>query len=354
MRVKNNQYNTYLSKFDEVFQNLIKSKYIHECSIHIEDADGDFTYFSGHGGRTVDSPMILTSVSKLFTTTCILNLVEQGKLSFEDKLSKFFASDILGEIHIFKGKDYSYDLTVEHLLFQTTGFPDVFAVGKNNLNTQLCKGDITVSFDEYVRIAKECKKKFAPGTRGKAHYSDLNFEMLGKIIEQLENSSLHDAYKKYIFIPLELKNTYLPENDSYFVPNIYYKDNALYEPNTIRSLPACGGLVSTSRETMRFLKAFFDGGLFDKEIFTQLRKFATIQYAPPLGQYGGGFVRLNISGIGNLFRATGELIGHMGASGTYAYYYPEKGIYFVGDVNQLASVAKVFTIPVQLANIVTD
>ena len=44
----------------------------------------------------------------------------------------------------------------------------------------------------------------------------------------------------------------------------------------------------------------------------------------------------------------------MGASGTYVYYYPEKGLYFVGDVNQLAAVAKIFTVPAQLANIVSD
>lgn len=341
-------------KFDKVFHSLIKSKYIHESSMHIEDENGDFTYFAGHGGRNIDSPMILTSVSKLFTTTCILNLIEQGKLALEDKLSAFFEPDVLDKIHIYKDKDYSDRLTVRNLLFQTTGFPDVFAVGKNNLNKQLSKGDITVSFEDYVAIAKANKKKFAPGTLGKAHYSDLNFEMLGKIIEKLENSSLHDAYKKYVFIPLQLEKTYIPEDDGYFVPNIYYKNNSLYEPNTIRSLPACGGCISTSRETMKFLKAFFGGKLFDKAVFPQLKKFSIIQYAPPLAQYGGGFVRLNIAGFGNLFRAKGQLIGHMGASGAFAFYYPEKGLYFVGDVNQLASVSKTFIVPVQLANIVSD
>ena len=132
---------------------------------------------------------------------------------------------------------------------------------------------------------------------------------------------------------------------------MYYKHEALYRPNLWRSLPACGGCMSTSREVMTFLKAFFNGQLFDKNNLEQLRKFAMIQYCPPLGQYGGGFVRLNISGISSLYRCKGELIGHMGGTGTYAYYYPEKNLYFVGDVNQFAKQGEIFIIPFKLAKL---
>ncbi len=72
--------------------------------------------------------------------------------------------------------------------------------------------------------------------------------------------------------------------------------------------------MSSSREVMIFLKVFFGGKLFDKKVFEQLRKFGMIQYCPPLGQYGGGFIRLNISGITSFYRLKGELIGHMGGS----------------------------------------
>lgn len=338
-------------KLDELFVKTTKSPMIHECIMHVENGSGDFTWSRGYGERTVDSIMNLASITKLFTTTCIINLIQQGKLSLADKLSKYFGSEILEGIHIYKGIDYSYQITVGNLLFQNSGFPDVFAIGKNNLNRRMMKEDLTLTLEDYVKIAKVNKKKFPPGTKGKAHYSDLNFELLGKIIELIEESSLHDAYKKYIFGPLHLQSTYLMEKEDDYCVNIYNKDKALKRPNLLRSIPACGGCISTSKEVMTFLKAFFNGQLFDKSIFSELRYFNIIQYSPPLGQYGGGFVRLNISGIASLYRLKGELIGHMGASGSYAYYYPEMDLYFVGDVNQFAKIALIFTLPLQKAKL---
>lgn len=309
---------------------------IHECMMHIESKE--------YGGRTLDSIMNMASITKLFTTTSIINLIEQGKLWLNDKLGNFFGQEILGGIHIYKRKDYSKELTVRNLLFQNTGFPDVFAAENNKSNKKMRYENFQVSFEEYIRIATDNKKKFAPGTSGKAHYSNLNFEMLGKIIEQLEESSLHDAFKKYAFSPLGLQNTYLMETENDYCKDMYYKNKALHLPNLWSSIPTCGGCMSTSKEITIFLKAFFGGELFDKNIFEQLKKPAIIQYCPPLGQYCGGFVRLNISGIASFYQVKGKLIGHMGGSGTFAYYYPEKDLYLVGDVNQFAKPVLIFTL----------
>lgn len=349
MLMDNNNTKIFCEKLNNLFDTTTKSSMIHECTIHVESIDGDFKWSKKYGGRTLDSIMNIASITKLFTTTCIINLIEQGKLSFNDKLSKFFGQEILGGIHIYKGKDYSDELTVGNLLFQNTGIPDVFAAENNKLNKKMRHEDFQVSFEEYIRIAKDNKKKFAPGTAGKAHYSDLHFEMLGKIIEQLEASSLHDAFKKYAFRPLGLHNTYLMETENDYCTDMYYKNKALHLPNLWSNLPGSGGCMSTSKEIMIFLKAFFGGELFNKRIFEQLKKPAMIQYAPPLGQYCGGFVRLNISGIASVYQVKGELIGHMGGCGTFAYYYPEKNLFFVGDVNQFAKPELIFTLPLKIA-----
>lgn len=341
----------FINKLDELFVRSTRSPMIYESTMHVEDGSGSFVWCKGYGGRTIDSIMNLTSVTKLFTTTCVINLLQQGKLSFNQKLSQFFDSGILEGIHIYKGRDYSYELTIGNLLFQNSGFPDVYAMDGNYLNKRIIKEDFLFSLDDYIKIAKSNKKKFAPGSFGKAHYSDLNFEMLGKIIEQLENTSLHDAFKKYVFKPLNLQKTYMLENQNDYCANAYYKHKILYRPNLFRSLPGSGGCMSTSKEVMIFLKAFFNGLLFEKSIFQQLKQFGMIQYCPPLGQYGGGFVRLNVSGIASLYRCKGELIGHMGGFGTYAYYYPEKDLYFVGDVNQFAKQGEIFILPLKLAKL---
>lgn len=43
-----------------------------------------------------------------------------------------------------------------------------------------------------------------------------------------------------------------------------------------------------------------------------------------------------LGGLGNLFMGKGELVGHGGSTGSFAFYYPEKDVFFVGDVNQMA------------------
>ena len=80
--------------------------------------------------------------------------------------------------------------------------------------------------------------------------------MLGKIIEQLENTSLHEAFKTYVFKPLKLKSTYLIEKDSDFSASMYYKHEALYRPNLWRSLPACGGCMVHQRNDVLFKGIF--------------------------------------------------------------------------------------------------
>lgn len=347
-----NQQEILTTGLDKLFDSVTKSKIIHECIMHAENGDGSFCWSRGCGGRTTDTIFNLASITKLFTTTCILQLLEQGRITLNDSIQLYFEPHLLEGLHIYKGTDYSRQITIGNLLFQNTGFPDVFAVDGNKLNRWITKADFRLSLEDYILIAKNHKKKFAPGTPGKAYYSDLNFEMLGHIIEQVEDCSLHDAYKKYIFQVLHLQNTYLIEKEADYCPPLYYKHHALHRPKLWASIPASGGAVSTTKEILLFLRAFFGGALFDKKIFQQLRKFATIQYSPPLGQYGGGFVRLNISGIASLYRLKGELIGHMGASGSYAYYYPEADFYFIGNVNQFARPDLTFTLPLNQAKLV--
>lgn len=338
-------------KLNQLFETTVKSSMIHECIMHVESGDGSFSWRRGYGGRTTETIINLASITKLFTTTCIINLIEQGKISLEDKISRYFDAALIDKLHVYKGRDYSESITVGNLLFQNTGFPDVYAAEGNRLNKRMIAEDFSIALEDYVEIIKRNKKKFAPGTKGKAHYSDLNFEMLGRIIELAEGSSLHQAYKKYIFDVLHLQKTYLLEKESDYCADIYYKHEPLHRPNFWMSIPASGGAMSTTSEVMIFLKAFFHGRLFDKKVFDTLRKFAAIQYCPPLGQYGGGFVRLNISGIASFYQLKGELIGHMGGSGSYAYYYPEKDLYFVGDVNQFAKPDLVFALPLKQAKI---
>ncbi|MDN4608141.1 serine hydrolase domain-containing protein [Sporosarcina highlanderae] len=336
-------------KYDEIFSRLVKSKQIHESVLLIQNTNGDFSYKNEYGGKSIDAPLLLASITKLFTTTCILILREQGKLSLDDKVMRFFDEGKLSGLHLYKRQEYTSKLTIANLLFQTSGLPDVSEEGKKNLRKLVLKEDMNITIDELITLTKELKPHFAPNTLNRSHYADINFDILGQIIECITGSSLEDVFKSFIFEPLGLEKTYLPIGEDDFIPKIYYKNNALSRPSYIKSCRASGGAISTPREMMVFIKAFFGGGLFNKGIFHQLDKYKKLQITFYPIQYGGGYMRIPLGGLSMLFMGKGELIGHSGSTGAFAFYYPEKDLFFVGDVNQSANPATAIRLAIRLA-----
>lgn len=264
-------------KYKKIFDKFTRSSSIHEAVLLIQNSKGDFSYSEEYGSKKIDSPFLMASITKLFTTTCILILHEYGMLSLNDKISKFLDEDIIKGLHIFNGKEYSYDLTINDLLFQVSGLPDVYEEGKNSLKNQLIIEDRFLSFNEALDINKNLKPHFAPRTDNKSYYSDINFDILGEIIRKINNLPLNEVYKMYIFKPLNLVNTYIPNNETDFIPGVYYKDVVLHRPLFLKSSPASGGCISTAVELMKFIKAFFAGTLFNKYSFDMLSKYNKLQ-----------------------------------------------------------------------------
>src|SRR5699024_8489186 len=108
---------------------------------------------------------------------------------------------------------------------------------------------------------------------------------------------------------------------------------------------ASGGAISTARELMVFMKAFFKGELFDKNIFQELERDNKLQFAMYPIHYGAGFMRIPLNGFVTFFMGKGELIGHSGSTGSFAFYFPRKDLFFVGDVNQMNNPS----VPIRLA-----
>ncbi len=303
----------------------------------MEGPNDDFSYKWEYGGKNIDSPILIASISKLFITASILKLLKQGKVSLDDPVTEYFDHGTLSGLHVYKGEEYSSRLTISSLLFQTSGLPDAFEEGKNSLLRRALREDIDFTFDEMITWTKQLNPHFAPDSKKKAHYADVNFDMLGEIIQSITNSPLNEVYKTFIFEPLGLEKTYLPTSEAEFIPRIYYKKDSISRPKFIRSCPASGGVISTARELMVFMKSFFGGRLFNKDVFQQLDKYNKLQFSMYPIQYGGGYMRIPLGGLSTLFMGKGELVGHSGSTGSFAFYYPKQDLFLVGDVNQAAS-----------------
>lgn len=296
------------------------------------------TWQGASGNLAIDQPYFIASTTKLFTTAIILKLREEGKLTLEDKISKYMDASILSGLHVYKGKDYSQELTIRHLLSHTSGLPDYFqdkGTSGKSLEDELMVGkDQFWTVEEAIERSKKMSPLFAPGTKGKAKYSDVNFQLLGKIIETISGKLYAENCQERIIQPLSLTKTYLYQDATDRKPKtLYYKSKELNIPKAMTSFGADGGIVSVSSEMLVFIEAFFTGKLFPLAYIDELQEWNRI--FPPM-RAGVGIHLFKLPWIFNPTGAIPYFIGHSGLSGALAYYSPKENLYIAGTVNQTA------------------
>ncbi len=71
-------------------------------------------------------PYHIASIGKTFTDVFIAMLAEKEQLHFSDPVHRYLDQEIIKGIHVYKGVDYTNDITIHHLLNQTSGLADVF------------------------------------------------------------------------------------------------------------------------------------------------------------------------------------------------------------------------------------
>ena len=314
------------SFIDGLVSDAASRKNIFGTVLHVESGDHSLSYISAAGNLTTDQPYFIASVTKLYVTTVILKLRSENRLNLQDNLSHYFSDDILHGLHLFKGKDYSKEITIKHLMSNTSGIPDYFS---STATKELLAGnDQSWGFERELAAVKQMKPKFAPGQ--KVQYSDTNFQLLGKIIETITNKDIHTVFKEFIFDELQLENTYLYEDANDTRPSdFYYKEKKMHLPIYMSSIGSEGGIVSTAKESMIFLKAFINGRLFPKEYLDELKEWKFI-FLPGTFFYGVGIANQPIS----IKDFKNGLIGHWGQTGSFAFYHPKTDLYFTGTTNQ--------------------
>ena len=143
---------------------------------------------------SVDSLYPIMSVSKQFTTACVLMLEARGKLNLDD------------DVHLYLPNlpDYGTALTLRHLCTNTSGLRDYPALGV----FAGAREEGGYGFEPAQRlIFGQTSLQFIPGE--KYVYSNSNFFLLAMIIEKLTNMKLGEVYKEWIFDPLGMEHSLL-------------------------------------------------------------------------------------------------------------------------------------------------
>lgn len=189
------------------------------------------------------------SVTKQFTSTAILMLAEEGKLSLDDDITKFLPD------YPANGKK----ITIEHLLTHTSGI--VSYTGKKTFRASIAQ-DLTPA--AMIDTFKNDPLEFEPGAR--YAYNNSGYFLLGAIIEKVTGMPYAKFVEQRIFVPLGMQDTAYEGHERGKAPRAagHTKTPAGYGPSAQISMTlpyAAGSIVSTVDDLARWDAAITSGKL---------------------------------------------------------------------------------------------
>ncbi len=353
-KLSTNEKNSKLERLVSGFTGNTKS--VRSCSLSVMKGDSLFSWsgaagFSNqnsHAKMTKDTPVFLSSITKLYTATAIMKLYEEGLLSFDDPMSKYLPQDLIRGIQVYNGKDYTDEITIKELLAHSSGIADYYTEkskdGKSLFELIIENPERHWTVDEtIVRARDELKPHFRPGTG--TFYSDTNFQLLGKIIEKITYKPLYIAYQELLFQPLALKHTFLiggqeaQENQTVVPADIYYDDKIITKTRFNGAYWADGGIISTAEEMIIFLRALNEGKIINKNTLELMHDWHKMEF--PI-QYGYGTMYFKLPRLLSRLSKLTPLWGHSGSTGSYLYYSEDLNLYIAGSINVAGSNSKPF------------
>jgi len=344
MKVKLNQ-----SILNQLVDNVTAKKHIYGAVFYVSSDDNSIDLISASGNIKEDSQYYIASINKLFISAIILKLYTENKLDLYDKISEYLPEEVVRGLHVHRGKDYSNDLTITHMISHTSGLPCYLTDKQVNGRKAMAELEAGIDqpwpIDNVIQEVKRMKTHFPPGKDGRAKYIDTNHQILSLIVKNVTGEAINIALKN-LFQELNLTRTHVCEDadNEIFVP-IRYKSRELHIPRFLNSTQ--NEIISTAKDQMTFLKAFFGGYFFSKERISELEKWNNIFF--PF-KYGMGIQKFYMPRILSPFRSVPDMVGHCGSTGSVAFYVPDMDVYITGSTNQQARPNIAFQTMIKITN----
>jgi D-alanyl-D-alanine carboxypeptidase len=309
------------------------------------DSDSRGLVWEGASGNRVDGePMAVgdafevASVTKTFTATCVMMLVEDGRLRLDEPIGEILPPKVTRGLLVVRGHDYGPELTLRQLLGHTSGLPDYWTDPPlvDDEDNEFVR-DFMVDADrlwdpaDILAYVRRLDPIAAPGQR--YHYGDTGYVLLGLAVESATGKKLHEVFRERIFAPLDMSDTYFtyyetpPRAVAARESHRYEGSLDLFGQRRQSAEWAAGGLVSSTRDLSRFILALAQGKLFKHP-----ETLSAMTTWRPTGKrdvaYGLGLFRITLDD------GRGQLWGHDGHGNAFMFYWPEQGIAVVGTLNQ--------------------
>ena len=212
------------------------------------------------------------SISKTFTSVIIMQLIEEGKLTLETKLSAFKPQVKLAE-----------QITIEQLLSHRSGIYNF-----TDLKDYRTWMETPISDEELIDKINNKGRRFKPNK--KFEYSNTNYFLLSLIIEIIEEESFKKVLDNKIIKPFKLSETYCCENiKNNETAKSYYREGESWKEGTdtdLRITSGAGGLISTSKDVNEFFNLLSNYKIISKESLDKMTNNLTN------GGYGFGLMQI--------------------------------------------------------------
>jgi len=215
----------------------------------------------------------IASLTKQFTATAILKLVEQGKISLDDPVSLFIEKYRHGS-----------KINIHQLLSNTSGIPSYTEFSNFQQDMLMNR-----SVDQILDSVLQKELLFEPGTQ--YDYSNSGYLLLGKIIEEVSGQSYEEFLTEHIFIPHNMNNTGLDSNKLIIknrASGYYLSENKLQNCTyfDMSNAHSAGGIYSTAEDLYLWNSALFSCRVMNEGLFRTM-------ITPIKNNYGYGIVRFS-------------------------------------------------------------
>lgn len=284
-------------------------------------------FFSAYGLSDLGTKTIVNtktlfnigSVSKTFVNNAILKLRDEGKLSLEDSLIKYFPN--------WKKKEIGQKVKIQHLLTHTSGLPDIRFPYQDSIFYLTAK-----DAENWAPILNAEKLNFEPGS--KYEYSNPAFNALALIIEQVTGQRWQQYVTDQIMAPSGMKNSTItdgPHPESgvahgyIFSRGEWLEKDYMEEPTFAAS--GNGGVWSSVEELSAYEAALRNAKFLSQKSIKEsmeIKKYSNWQDADSEKIGWSWFIGKTSSGL--------KTIGHTGSQGGFRANFvmiPEKGWFIV-------------------------
>ncbi|MDZ7912492.1 MAG: serine hydrolase domain-containing protein [Rhodococcus sp. (in: high G+C Gram-positive bacteria)] len=310
-------------QLDSIIDAAVNSTGIPGAMVGIWGPDGNYVKVAGVSDTATKAPMEtdfyhrIGSVTKTFTVTALLQLVDEDKIGLDDPISKYVDGVMEGDA-----------ISLRQLAGMRSGLVD-YTTSEQFVMEYLSDPRRAFTPEELVGYVKDLPLQLRPGTT--VDYSNTNTILLGMVIEKVSGSKLSEVIDTKITTPLRMEHTSFPTNNAFPTPHAQgYTNQTLDESVTAATdwNPSWGGaagaMISSLDDMRIWAPALAKGDLLTDD--TQKQRLQTVSLSE--GDDSSGY------GLG-LFNS-GGWIGHNGSLPGYktvSVYLPEKDTTLVVFIN---------------------